>query len=116
MVSILASKQATIPSLEIGKKPIKKEKRLFSNSVRNISKSIETISLIDSLMSNMEQLTNNELKKTCSPALILIDSVNYLQSLAFMLNDVSSSQAVVNCLSVPDGNMSNKHVDCLLNW
>lgn len=100
-----------------------KEVSSISNSLQTlmckVSKSVDTLSLMDTLIANLSQLTLNDHEKLTlkdEDFLRLLESVDNLQSLSFLLNNKMSSQIVVDNLSAPDGNMSNKYVDCLLNW
>ena len=96
----------------------------FANSLKsmlcNVSKSLETLSLFDTLMENLNQLKLKRNDKTFiknKDLLLLLEGVDNMQSLSFLLNSTESTQvAVVGNLSAPDGNMSNKYIDCLLNW
>lgn len=123
MLNVLVSQRATTSSDMIGKcVPVRS--RFYSNVMKRISKSIQGMSVIDSLKFNLNQIRENikkSLKKDPTEDLshslnILVDSVNHMQSLAFLLNDPTYSQIIVNCFSAPDGNMSNNQLDCLLNW
>lgn len=113
MLTILADESARTPSTKIGNKqaPLP-DVKLFSPAVRNISKSLHVMSHMDGLMLNLDQLLNGN---PVSRTLLLLDSVDKLQSISFLLNS-TSGQVVVDGLSAPDGNMSNKQIECLLNW
>lgn len=114
MLTILADESARTPSINIGNKhtPLHTDGKLFSPAVRMISKSLHVMSFIDVLMHNLDQLLNGS---PMSRTLLLLDSVDQLQSITFLVNS-ASKQAIVDSLSAPDGNMSNKQVECLLNW
>jgi hypothetical protein len=100
---------------------------LNSPSIQKFSKSIQALSIIDSLLFNLTKrfYKTNENKKNLATKVeidelfttnILIDTASNLQSLALLLNSNTSMQSIVELLSGPDGNMSNRYIDCLLNW
>jgi hypothetical protein len=94
-----------------------------SSSILKLSYSLKTLEIFDSLLYNFEQLVENKIGKTNNLLLLYMESVDIMQSLALMLNNESKiyngltvNYIIVDFMTAPNGNMSNKYVDCLLNW
>ena len=117
MLSLLADKQANTAATEsaIKRHPPNQVCRFYSVSMRRLSKSIQALSILNHLINNLNKIV--QLKEQVDETLLtLLDSVNQLQSLVLLLESAQSRQVIMETLSAPDGNMSNKYIDCLLNW
>ncbi len=87
-------------------------------TIKKLNFSLQAVSSISSLQLNLDQLAKNKFD-SIQIETIFLDSLDKLQSLAFLLNSpdrINYNLTLVECLCSPDGNMSNKYVFCLLNW
>jgi hypothetical protein len=124
MLKIMLSPTSNMASDQIGKDMPQSQTKVefYSKSMLKLAYCLKALDIFDGLVFNLEKLA--EKKAADDLLLTFLESVDLVQSLAFFLSHDSKSfdsttpvnEIMIQFMSGPDGNMSNKYMNCLLNW